>query len=77
MFDSNINFPLPTFPEGEEVDELGTNTIDVKFFPLSTILTATENFSLAYKVGEGGFGMVYKVLEIITIAPCIFDLQQI
>ncbi|XP_074382613.1 G-type lectin S-receptor-like serine/threonine-protein kinase RKS1 isoform X2 [Apium graveolens] len=44
----------------EEVDELGTSTIDVKFFPLTTILAATQNFSLAYKVGEGGFGTVYK-----------------
>ena len=46
----------------EEVDEIETSNVDVKFYSLSTIIDATENFSLANKVGEGGFGSVYKVL---------------
>nr|XP_017255487.1 PREDICTED: G-type lectin S-receptor-like serine/threonine-protein kinase At4g03230 isoform X2 [Daucus carota subsp. sativus] len=34
--------------------------IDVPFFELESIVGATDNFSKAYKLGEGGFGPVYK-----------------
>ena len=34
---------------------------DVHYFILSDILAATNNFSDANKLGEGGFGPVYKV----------------
>lgn len=44
----------------KEVDESGTNA-DLPFFSLSTIVGSTDNFSLANKLGEGGFGSVYKV----------------
>ncbi|KAK1364899.1 Protein kinase domain-containing protein [Heracleum sosnowskyi] len=47
-------------PTGEEGEDIGTSTIDVKIYSLSTIVPATENFSLAHKVGQGGFGSVYK-----------------
>ena len=33
------------------------------FFDLSTLRTATNNFSDTNKLGQGGFGPVYKVLE--------------
>ncbi|KDP20844.1 hypothetical protein JCGZ_21315 [Jatropha curcas] len=33
---------------------------DVTFFDLSTIVIATKNFSPANKLGQGGFGSVYK-----------------
>lgn len=35
--------------------------IDVPSFELETILYATSNFSNANKLGQGGFGPVYKV----------------
>ncbi|ONI18606.1 LOW QUALITY PROTEIN: hypothetical protein PRUPE_3G226200 [Prunus persica] len=43
--------------EFKEEDEKG---IDVPFFDLQSILDATENFSNANKLGQGGYGPVYK-----------------
>ncbi|KAM6549119.1 hypothetical protein CsatB_020795 [Cannabis sativa] len=37
-----------------------TNGIEVPFFDLESILTATSYFSNANKLGQGGFGPVYK-----------------
>jgi hypothetical protein len=44
-----------------ELDE-STRNSDLPFFDLSVIIAATNNFSVANKLGEGGFGSVYKVL---------------
>ncbi|KAF7137578.1 hypothetical protein RHSIM_Rhsim07G0195700 [Rhododendron simsii] len=41
-------------------DERGADA-DLPLFDLITIVTATDNFSLANKLGQGGFGPVYKV----------------
>ena len=40
-----------------DVDDSG----EMLYFDLSTILSATNNFSDENKLGEGGFGPVYKV----------------
>ena len=47
MIDQNIE---------DQSEDLG-----VPFFSLATIATATNNFSSTNKLGEGGFGLVYKV----------------
>ncbi|KAF8411270.1 hypothetical protein HHK36_003817 [Tetracentron sinense] len=36
------------------------NERQLKFFDLSTVVAATDNFSSANKLGQGGFGPVYK-----------------
>lgn len=46
----------------EERDEGGQEDLDLPFFDLATIVNATNSFSLEKKLGEGGFGPVYKVI---------------
>lgn len=36
--------------------------IDVPFYNLDVISSATDNFSDSNKLGQGGFGPVYKVI---------------
>jgi len=36
--------------------------MDLPVFDLSTIAKATNNFTLKNKIGEGGFGSVYRVI---------------
>lgn len=45
----------------EETDILTTQ--DLPFMEFSVIKAATDNFSDSHKLGQGGFGSVYKVLS--------------
>ena len=38
------------------------NLEDLTFFSLHKIIKATDNFHIDKKIGEGGFGSVYKVI---------------
>ena len=42
---------------GMQVDDM-----DLPVFDLSTIAKATSNFTIKNKIGEGGFGSVYRVI---------------
>lgn len=58
--------PVEHFPRRESFrEDLITaddkKHIDVPFFRLNSILVATDDFSNAAKLGQGGFGPVYKV----------------
>lgn len=44
---------------GEYVDEIGS--VESLQFDFDTIKVATDNFSEENKLGQGGFGVVYKV----------------
>ena len=46
--------------EFQEEDEKG---IDVPFYDLESIRVATTNFSDENKLGQGGYGAVYKVIS--------------
>ena len=54
-----------------QFSEEDKKNIDVPFFDLETILAATDSFSDANKLGQGGFGPVYKVILILSISPNI------
>ncbi|XP_061346123.1 G-type lectin S-receptor-like serine/threonine-protein kinase At4g27290 [Gastrolobium bilobum] len=44
----------------EEKHERGQEDLELPLFDLATIVNATDNFSTDNKLGEGGFGPVYK-----------------
>ena len=48
--------------DSEQFKEDDKKGIDVPFFDLEDILAATDHFSDANKLGQGGFGPVYKVI---------------
>ena len=43
-------------------NEVDDEKEDLPFFDFRTIANATNNFSNNCKIGEGGFGPVYKVI---------------
>ncbi|KAB2637489.1 hypothetical protein D8674_028023 [Pyrus ussuriensis x Pyrus communis] len=47
------------YVEVDELEETGRHP-ELQYFDLSTILAATDNFSPVNKLGQGGFGTVYK-----------------
>lgn len=52
----------------------GSNIIKQKdslIFDFNHVVVATDNFSLTNKLGEGGFGPVYKVSLLFTISFCL------
>nr|KYP44600.1 Putative serine/threonine-protein kinase receptor [Cajanus cajan] len=46
----------------EDNNERPENDLDIPLFDLPTIATATNHFSIKNKIGEGGFGPVYRGL---------------
>jgi hypothetical protein len=49
--------------DSAEVDE-GMQSIESIVIDISTLRTATEDFAESNKLGEGGFGVVYKVTSL-------------
>ena len=45
-----------------KLGEYGKKGLDTPFIPFDTIVAATDNFSESNKLGQGGFGPVYKVI---------------
>ena len=44
-----------------ENEEESGQDLELPFFDLATIVKATNDFSIDNKLGQGGFGPVYKV----------------
>nr|DAD20700.1 TPA_asm: hypothetical protein HUJ06_022163 [Nelumbo nucifera] len=62
----NFNTNSPGLEGSSNSQELEGTRIksDLPFFDLSVIVAATDNFSSSNKLGQGGFGPVYKVWEL-------------
>ncbi|CAN6569932.1 unnamed protein product [Malus baccata var. baccata] len=43
-----------------DLDDQSKINSELQFFDLTTVAAATDNFSVANKLGKGGFGTVYK-----------------
>lgn len=65
----NFTSSLTQFEDSMNVNEPDGNRrdFDLPMFQLSTIVEATNNFSVDRKLGEGGFGSVYKVTDLCHI----------
>ena len=61
----------------EQKDQGGQEDLELPFFDLATIITATNNFSINNKLGEGGFGPVYKVNLKPSYEYCIRKLMNL
>nr|POF23841.1 g-type lectin s-receptor-like serine/threonine-protein kinase rks1 [Quercus suber] len=62
----SANSTLPYFedsPSRRDLDGIRRNS-NLPLFNLRTIIAATDNFSIANKLGQGGFGPVYKVWDL-------------
>ena len=57
----------------EQFKEEDKKDIDVPFFNFEDILAATDNFLDANMLGRGGFGPVYKVIDLNFHVPLIFN----
>lgn len=59
--------------ESGRFKEEDAQAIDIPFFPLESILGATNNFANANKLGQGGFGPVYKVIKNLLTLTIFFS----
>jgi len=55
------------YNETKEQKKDGKSCDDMHIFDFQTILEATANFSSTNKIGEGGYGPVYKVILILVL----------
>ena len=61
LFD-DVTASSTTFQDSQKLDE-GRRKLDLPIFDISIILATTDNFSPTKRLGQGGFGPVYKVLS--------------
>jgi serine/threonine protein kinase len=56
-------YHLAPFQKRKLYCKLKKEDMDLPIFELSDLVKATNNFSSVNKIGEGGFGPVYKVIQ--------------
>lgn len=60
MLSYDFKLLIDYFPSDNSIIE------NVTFYSYKDLRTATKDFDLANKIGEGGFGCVYKVIWILN-----------
>lgn len=73
---STISGRDTTINHEDHIDNNDKESIDLPTFDFSTIANATNNFSPSNKLGEGGYGPVYKVtwLDIVPFNASIISM---
>lgn len=64
LYTSRCAGRLALNPQTETGNDNESKDLELPLFDFQTIANATNNFSLNNKLGEGGFGPVYKVILI-------------
>ena len=59
---NDVTSSSTTFQDSQKPNEVRRKP-DLPIFDISIILSATDNFSPTKRLGQGGFGPVYKVLS--------------
>lgn len=59
--------------EGDKNKGGSVDDLDLPLLDFSTITTATDNFSMQNKIGEGGFGPVYRVIHSLGARIATFE----
>lgn len=63
-FTSNIAENLRLTSEGVALNKIESEDFDLPLVDFKRIVDATDNFSQDNKLGEGGYGPVYKVITL-------------
>ena len=66
LYSDSSDSTLPYFedsPSRRDLDGTRRNS-NFPLFDLRIIIAATDNFSITNKLGQGGFGPVYKVISL-------------
>ena len=66
LYSDSSDSTLPYFedsPSRRDLDGTRRNS-NLPLFDLRIIIAATDSFSITYKLGQGGFGPVYKVISL-------------
>lgn len=56
-----VTTPFVKYGDGKRLKNDGKKSNELKLFSFRSIATATNNFSNENRIGQGGFGHVYKV----------------
>ena len=67
-----ISYTRKIYLRNNYSSEERTQDMDLPMYDLSTIAHATNNFSSSNKLGEGGFGPVYKVNRSLILVQTIW-----
>ena len=64
LINLHVTAEISNNPHRDLEDETREEDLELPLFDLETVSAATDMFSFKNKIGEGGFGPVYKVITL-------------